>query len=61
MPRAAGGHQDCTYFDNHTVVAYRSEDLKSFTPRGAAFSASRFGGLPPVSILRKKYRPVRQR
>jgi hypothetical protein len=43
---------DCTYFDNHTVVAYRSDDLKSFTPLGVVFSTGRFDALRGVSMFR---------
>jgi hypothetical protein len=43
---------DCTYFDNHTVVAYRSDDLKSFTPLGVVFNAGRFDALRGVSMFR---------
>jgi len=43
---------DCTYFDNHTVVAYRSDDLKSFTPLGVVFSTGQFSALRGVSMFR---------
>ena len=46
---------DCTYFDNHTVVAYRSDDLKSFTPLGVVFTAGQFDSLQGVAMFRPHF------
>ena len=42
---------DCTYFDNHTVVAYRSDDHKSFTPLGVVFRPGAFGSLQGATMF----------
>ena len=54
---------DCTYFDNHTVVAYRSDDLKSFTPLGVVFNAGQFTALQGVAMFRPHllYNPATRR
>jgi hypothetical protein len=49
--------RDCTFSDNHTVVAYRSDDLKSFTPLqykplGVVFTPLHFPSLQNVAMFR---------
>lgn len=46
------GHDDCTFFFNHTIVAYKSKDLVSFEPMGVVFAPGEFSETNNVTVFR---------
>lgn len=45
-------HHDCTFAYNHSIVGYKSVDLKTFEPLGPVFSPADFNATRSVVVFR---------